>query len=63
MLMYVSENWAQNRFERRKIETAQMNFTSRLSGYIHTDDRIRNTTIRFREKISKARETSGRITS
>jgi hypothetical protein len=37
MLMYGSENWALNRFERRKIETAEMCFLMHVSGYTVID--------------------------
>jgi hypothetical protein len=37
VLMCGSENWALSRSERREIETAQMSFLRRVSGYVLTD--------------------------
>jgi hypothetical protein len=37
MLIYGSENWAQNRSERKKAEAAEMRFLRRVPGYTLTD--------------------------
>jgi hypothetical protein len=37
VLMYGSENWALNSSERRKIETVEIHFIRRISGYALTD--------------------------
>jgi hypothetical protein len=50
MLMYGTENWALNRSERKKIETAGMRFVRHLSGYTLTNH-ARSTTISNALKI------------
>jgi hypothetical protein len=45
VLLYDCENWALNRVDRRKIETAEMKFLRRVAGYTLRDE-VRNTTIR-----------------
>jgi hypothetical protein len=42
---YFIENWALNRVDRRKIETAEMKFLRRVTGYTLRDE-VRNSTIR-----------------
>jgi hypothetical protein len=44
VLLYGCENWALNRVDRRKIETAEMKFLRRVAGYSLRDE-VRNTTI------------------
>jgi hypothetical protein len=45
VLLHGCENWALNRVDRRKIETAEMKFLRRVAGYTVRDE-VRNTTVR-----------------
>jgi hypothetical protein len=46
MIVFGSENSALNRYDRRKIETAEMHFSRRVAGF-KLADHVRNTTIRY----------------
>jgi hypothetical protein len=45
VLLYGCENWALNRVDRKKIETAEMKFSRRVAGFTLRDE-VRNTAIR-----------------
>jgi hypothetical protein len=45
VLLYGCENWALNRVDRRKIETAEIKFLRRVAGY-NLRDEVRNSTTR-----------------
>jgi hypothetical protein len=50
MLTYASENWTMNRSDKKKIESAEMNFLRSVAGYTLLDQK-RSTDIRSELKI------------
>jgi hypothetical protein len=55
VLLYGCENWALNRADRRKIETAEIKFLRRVAGFTLRDE-VRNTTLREELQIFKTGE-------
>jgi hypothetical protein len=55
MLTYASENWTINRSDKKKIESAEMQFLCSVAGYTLLDQK-RSTDIRSELKIFKLTE-------